>query len=175
MAEVQNSNPTILSAADLPTRSRSSEKKQGDHELGIFAAVPQSTDFLSSDSEGDEDLLEEPIDEQEIYGMPPDLSFFFFFRILCYFPSPTSSPFFIVFWSYLHWPPLRARADPLGGPHRDEMHRLRLLSHAALPARLRHPPVFAIITLQVDQSIHSAHWLASPPPSFLPFSPLIYL
>lgn len=79
MAEVQNSNPTILSAADLPTRSRSSEKKQGDHELGIFAAVPQSTDFLSSDSEGDEDLLEEPIDEQEIYGMPPDLSFFFFF------------------------------------------------------------------------------------------------
>lgn len=72
-------------------------------------------------------------------------------------------------------PPLRVRADPLGGPHRDEMHRLRLLSHAALPARLRHPPVFAIITLQVDQSIHSAHWLASPPPSSLLFSPLIYL
>jgi hypothetical protein len=71
MAEVQNSNPTILNAADLPTRSRSTEKKTGDYGLGIFAAVPQPTDFLSSDSEGDEDLLEEPIDEQEIYGMKP--------------------------------------------------------------------------------------------------------
>jgi hypothetical protein len=78
MAEMQNSNPTILSAADLPTRSRSTEKKTGDYALGIFAAVPKPTDFLSSDSEGDEDLLEEPIDEQEIYGMqcnslPPHL------------------------------------------------------------------------------------------------------
>lgn len=68
MAEMQNANPTILSAADLPTRSRSTEKKAGDYELGIFAAVPKPADFLSSDSEGDEDLLEEPIDEQEIYG-----------------------------------------------------------------------------------------------------------
>ena len=68
MAEVQNSNPTILNAADLPTRSRSTEKKAGDYGLGIFAAVPKPADFLSSDSEGDEDLLEEPIDEQEIYG-----------------------------------------------------------------------------------------------------------
>lgn len=74
MAEMQNSNPTILNAADLPTRSRSAEKKTGDYALGIFAAVPKPTDFLSSDSEGDEDLLEEPIDEQEIYGMQCNLS-----------------------------------------------------------------------------------------------------
>ncbi|KAF3403524.1 MIP18 family protein [Penicillium rolfsii] len=74
MAEMQNSNPTILNAADLPTRSRSTEKNTGDYALGIFAAVPQPTDFLSSDSEGDEDLLEEPIDEQEIYDLIKSIS-----------------------------------------------------------------------------------------------------
>lgn len=68
MAEMQNANPTILSAADLPSRSQFKEKKTGDDELGIFAAVPKPSDFLLSDSEGDEELLEEPIDEQEIYG-----------------------------------------------------------------------------------------------------------
>jgi len=67
MAEMQNSNPTILNAADLPTRSRSAVKST-DYGNGIFAAVPNPTDFLSSDSEDDDDLLEEPIDEQEIYG-----------------------------------------------------------------------------------------------------------
>lgn len=67
MTEVQNSNPTILNAADLPTRSRPT-KKSTNHETGIFAAVPNPADFLSSDSE-DDDLLEEPIDEQEIFGM----------------------------------------------------------------------------------------------------------
>lgn len=75
MAEMQNANPTILSVADLPTRSGSTEKKQNDYELGIFAAVPKPSDFLSSDSEGDEDLLEEPIDEQEIFGKLITLSF----------------------------------------------------------------------------------------------------
>ena len=63
---MQNSNPTILNAADLPTRSRGSVKS-GDYSAGIFAAVANPADFLSSDSE-DDDLLEEPIDEQEIYG-----------------------------------------------------------------------------------------------------------
>jgi hypothetical protein len=75
MAEVQNLNPTILNVADLPTRNRST-KKSSDYESGIFAAVPNPADFLSSDSE-DDDLLEEPIDEQEIYGkkwfFPPTL------------------------------------------------------------------------------------------------------
>lgn len=67
MAEVQNSNPTILNVADLPTRSRANVKS-GDYDNGIFAAVPNPADFLSSDSEQEDDLLEEPIDEQEIYG-----------------------------------------------------------------------------------------------------------
>lgn len=76
MAEVQNSNPTILNAADLPTRSRPTVKS-GDYGSGIFAAVPNPADFLSSDSEqDDDDLLEEPIDEQEIYGRAsPSLPF----------------------------------------------------------------------------------------------------
>ncbi|KAJ6013266.1 MIP18 family protein [Penicillium herquei] len=63
---MENSNPTILNAADLPTRNRPTVKS-GDYPSGIFAAVPNPADFLSSDSE-DDDLLEEPIDEQEIYG-----------------------------------------------------------------------------------------------------------
>ena len=66
MAEVQNSNPTILDVADLPTRFRQPEKAEGCL-TGIFAAIPNPPDFLLSDSE-DEDSLEEPIDEQEIYG-----------------------------------------------------------------------------------------------------------
>ncbi|KAK5806976.1 hypothetical protein VI817_001234 [Penicillium citrinum] len=70
MAEMQNSNPTILNVADLPTRSRS-VKKTTDYDSGIFAAIPNPADFLSSDSESDDDLLEEPIDEQEIYGIFP--------------------------------------------------------------------------------------------------------
>lgn len=75
MAEVQNSNPTILNAADLPTRSRPTAKS-GDYGSGIFAAVPNPADFLSSDSEqDDDDLLEEPIDEQEIYGQASPFPF----------------------------------------------------------------------------------------------------
>jgi metal-sulfur cluster biosynthetic enzyme len=72
MAEVQNSNPTILDAADLPTRSRSTIKS-ADQGNGIFAAVANPADFLSSDSE-DDDLLEEPIDEQEIYDLIKSIS-----------------------------------------------------------------------------------------------------
>lgn len=66
MAEIQNSNPTILNVADLPTRDRPANKS-GDHSAGIFAATANPADFLSSDSE-DDDLSEEPIDEQEVYG-----------------------------------------------------------------------------------------------------------
>ncbi|KAJ5677436.1 MIP18 family protein [Penicillium maclennaniae] len=72
MAEMQNSNPTILNAADLPTRCRSTIKK-ADFKAGIFAAVANPADFLSSDSE-DDDLLEEPIDEQEIYDLIKSIS-----------------------------------------------------------------------------------------------------
>ncbi|KAJ5902428.1 MIP18 family protein [Penicillium taxi] len=71
MAEIQNSNPTILNVADLPTRSRSIEKSN-DH-AGIFAAIANPADFLS-DPESDDDLLEEPIDEQEIYDLIKSIS-----------------------------------------------------------------------------------------------------
>ena len=77
-SEMQNSNPTILNAADLPTRLRPTlSRKPGIFENDLFAsALPSvyASEFLpesfisSSESEGDDDLLEEPIDEQEIYG-----------------------------------------------------------------------------------------------------------
>lgn len=71
MAEIQNSNPTILNAADLPTRLRPTVTRKSEY-AGIFtSALPLApVDFESapsSDSE-DDNLLEEPIDEQEIYG-----------------------------------------------------------------------------------------------------------
>lgn len=73
MAEMQNSNPTILNAADLPTRLRPTTTRKSEYG-GIFtSALPLApVDFESppsSDSE-DDNLLEEPIDEQEIYGKP---------------------------------------------------------------------------------------------------------
>jgi hypothetical protein len=71
MAEMQNSNPTILNSADLPTRLRPTATRKSEYG-GIFtSALPLApVDFESapsSDSE-DDNLLEEPIDEQEIYG-----------------------------------------------------------------------------------------------------------
>lgn len=77
MAEMQNSNPTILDVADLPTRNHLTVKTR-DSPSGLFAAVPNPADFLVSDSEEVDDLLEEPIDEQEIYGetSPPRGLFF---------------------------------------------------------------------------------------------------
>lgn len=89
MTEVQNSNPTILNAADLPTRLRPTNSSKsnngggsggGIYATSIFAsALPAGTNqhdpFASgpeasdpSDNEEDE-LIEEPIDEQEIFGM----------------------------------------------------------------------------------------------------------
>lgn len=75
-SEIQNLNPTILSAADLPTRLRASPSHKP-LETGLFAGTlltpadtldlsPQLYSSGESDTEGD--LLEEPIDEQEIYG-----------------------------------------------------------------------------------------------------------
>ena len=77
---MQNSNPTILNAADLPTRQRSLPSCKTDPYDGvIFANAWSSNSSLSepaaggclipSESASDDDLLEEPIDEQEIYGM----------------------------------------------------------------------------------------------------------
>jgi hypothetical protein len=86
---MENANPTILNAADLPTRKQSAtttlpaskrSKKPDLYDGTIFANAITSAalfeDPLAADSvsesdiseHDDEDLLEEPIDEQEIYG-----------------------------------------------------------------------------------------------------------
>lgn len=80
MAEIQNSNPTILDAADLPTRLRTKSGKSGKSgkagEYGLFTTVPLPVDFESASSDSDGETLEEPIDEQEIYGQSDCLSHF---------------------------------------------------------------------------------------------------
>ncbi|KAL5333223.1 hypothetical protein BJX70DRAFT_76905 [Aspergillus crustosus] len=82
-SEMQNSNPTILNTADLPTRPRAViPRKTGSYGSEFFAsAVPSLIhDVLSdysvssTDIESDDDLLEEPIDEQEIYDLISTIS-----------------------------------------------------------------------------------------------------
>ncbi|KAL2869925.1 iron-sulfur cluster assembly protein CIA2 [Aspergillus lucknowensis] len=85
-SEMQNSNPTILDTADLPTRLRPSvSSKTTTYGSEFFAAVLPSlmhgtadplSDYspFSSDSEGDGELMEEPIDEQEIYDLISTIS-----------------------------------------------------------------------------------------------------
>ena len=80
MSEIQNANPTIRSAADLPSRRRHVPSKPSrTPSLGWLAAVvPPSADSVDpftvdDDSSRSEDSDEggetdEPIDEQEIYG-----------------------------------------------------------------------------------------------------------
>ena len=78
-SEVQNSNPTILNAADLPSRLRpTAPTKPGIHATGIFSSARpsvanqedpfSSSPDLSEPSDSEDELMEEPIDEQEIYG-----------------------------------------------------------------------------------------------------------
>jgi hypothetical protein len=93
MAEMQNANPTILNTTDLPTRQRKSPKAknalvagQEYYEGTVFyndLALPELTDPFalrssyssgeseSDDNDNDENVYEEPIDEQEIYGTSP--------------------------------------------------------------------------------------------------------
>lgn len=78
-SEMQNLNPTILNAADLPTRIRNTNiKSSGDNfDETIFNGAISLTvhdpfasqPYPSSESESEDgDLYEEPIDEQEIFG-----------------------------------------------------------------------------------------------------------
>lgn len=84
-SEMQNSNPTILNAADLPKRLRPApSRKPGIFGNGLFASalpfvyasnLPPEGFTSSSESESDDDdLLEEPIDEQEIYDLVSTIS-----------------------------------------------------------------------------------------------------
>ena len=75
---MENSNPTILNDSDLPTRLRPAASKKTGESDGIFASAFTSTAHSndpfaagynsSSESESEDELMEEPIDEQEIYG-----------------------------------------------------------------------------------------------------------
>ncbi|KAJ0421000.1 hypothetical protein BJY00DRAFT_113236 [Aspergillus carlsbadensis] len=78
--EMQNSNPTILNTADLPTRLRASvSSKSSTYGSEFFSMLPSLTDGAldpifdysqsPSDPESDGELIEEPIDEQEIYDL----------------------------------------------------------------------------------------------------------
>ncbi|PWY72547.1 protein FAM96B [Aspergillus sclerotioniger CBS 115572] len=81
---MQNSNPTILNVADLPTRLRpASSRKSGTYRGGILALTLSSlvhpTDlalspYESEESDDDTGLMEEPIDEQEIYDLVSTIS-----------------------------------------------------------------------------------------------------
>ncbi|PYI06278.1 protein FAM96B [Aspergillus sclerotiicarbonarius CBS 121057] len=81
---MQNSNPTILNIADLPTRLRpASSRKSGTYRGGILALTLSSladpTDLAlspygSEESDDDTGLMEEPIDEQEIYDLVSTIS-----------------------------------------------------------------------------------------------------
>jgi hypothetical protein len=74
---VQNANPTVLNASDLPSRRRESTVKHGkDGGTGLFDSIQPNLTYpynafdshvSSSDSEDDDDSVED-IDEQEIYG-----------------------------------------------------------------------------------------------------------
>ncbi|PYI14955.1 hypothetical protein BO99DRAFT_425933 [Aspergillus violaceofuscus CBS 115571] len=83
-SEVQNLNPTILNVADLPTRLGSAAlSKAGtdrvDNLASIFPPSAYSNDwptalYSSSDSSDEEEVLEEQIDEQEIYDLISSIS-----------------------------------------------------------------------------------------------------
>ncbi|MCJ1295241.1 hypothetical protein MMC34_006803 [Xylographa carneopallida] len=80
MAEIQNSNPTIRNASELPTRrGQTSTASTGNDPLGIFS-IPSSTNPVDpfepapiSDSDSEDDTAE-PIDEQEIYDLISTIS-----------------------------------------------------------------------------------------------------
>jgi hypothetical protein len=72
--DIQNVNPTVLNASDLPSRRRESTVKQRkDGGTGLFDSLLPAYSYpydesQSSSSDSDDDAIEE-IDEQEIYGM----------------------------------------------------------------------------------------------------------
>ncbi|OKL56711.1 hypothetical protein UA08_07840 [Talaromyces atroroseus] len=94
-SEMQNVNPTVINAADLPTRQRNQstqlDNRHQEYEGTVFfkdLALPELTDpfalhssytsSISSESEseedGDDNTFEEPIDEQEIYDLIATIS-----------------------------------------------------------------------------------------------------
>ncbi|MCJ1444210.1 MAG: hypothetical protein MMC23_004711 [Stictis urceolatum] len=81
MADLQNANPTIRAASDLPSRRRrTSSSSSTRHPPSIFAstapAIPADPfDWRSQSPLSDEDSDEpEPIDEQEVYDLISTIS-----------------------------------------------------------------------------------------------------
>ncbi|MCJ1284996.1 hypothetical protein MMC26_004333 [Xylographa opegraphella] len=82
MAEIQNSNPTIRNASDLPTRwGRTSSPTTKNDPLSFFASSIPSSSYPvdpfepapASGADSDDDVVE-PIDEQEIYDLISTIS-----------------------------------------------------------------------------------------------------
>ncbi|GIK07485.1 hypothetical protein Aspvir_003151 [Aspergillus viridinutans] len=81
-SEMQNSNPIILNAADLPTRLPKAPQKPYAYGTNVFSStlqsLGQSGDSFSlisqPDSEDDNDISDEPIDEQEIFDLVSTIS-----------------------------------------------------------------------------------------------------
>ncbi|KAL8936773.1 MAG: hypothetical protein Q9216_004758 [Gyalolechia sp. 2 TL-2023] len=79
MSEIQNANPTIRNASDLPSRRREPSKKaKSKRPFGLLSSTIPDSAYIpdpfnpssASESEGSEDEDEvEPIDEQEIYDL----------------------------------------------------------------------------------------------------------
>lgn len=72
-----NANPTILTASQLPTRQQKKHAAQNGFDAELMGSIVCRPSYLSGpfcdvpwldDEESDEDLSDEPIDEQEIYG-----------------------------------------------------------------------------------------------------------
>ncbi|KAH6656934.1 hypothetical protein BKA67DRAFT_532174 [Truncatella angustata] len=75
-----NANPTILTAAQLPTRQHQKRKKalRNDFDTGLMAEIIRKPSYLSGpfsdtpwsdEDETEDDFTDEPIDEQEIYDL----------------------------------------------------------------------------------------------------------
>ena len=82
MDDLQNANPTIINAADLPTRKRRQSSSEGTRRGQSIFDYPAPATYndplnardqsLSSDS--DDESAAEPIDEQEVYDLIATMS-----------------------------------------------------------------------------------------------------
>lgn len=77
MLVMDNANPTVLNASELPTRrgkGEVSDKSECDSILSFMEPIPNPAMQIYLDgeepvSDSDNESVDEPIDEQEIFGM----------------------------------------------------------------------------------------------------------
>ncbi len=73
---MDNANPTIINVSELPTRRGKAKNLTKEEDRGILSLLemtlnPSMQIYLDDEepiSDSDEDSVDEPIDEQEIYG-----------------------------------------------------------------------------------------------------------